>query len=643
MLVAVCALPAPLLAQDLRFLPMRSDSIYRLTVDSAQYPTSLFVYLLDDGIAKFESDGRGVERFHQIVQILRPGGVPTWAERALSFRPGHSRIQINAMRVIGPKGDTISEQPSMMQSSDVPAAMSNPVYSDIKVLRYSLRGVAPGTLVDIDWSVEHTDPFLAGDFLTSWRTSMDVLVQRSRFVVDIPESLTPRVVEHHPGARRIDEHANGRHYIAWMNDAVAPIVGEAFAPDSSVPITTMVVGSPLKWTDVTHWYAGLAKDHYALSEKAKAKVDSVVRNARTSADTLTALHHWIAADIRYVSIALGLDGYRPHQPDSTLAAGSGDCKDKATLFIAAARHLGIAAYPVLLKSTGIGERTIPSLSQLDHMIAAVQTRASPSFTFLDLTTDLFPVGTVPPQYQGTLGLLVRADGASEEVTFPRSQKGRVLFRFEGEVGVDGKANGVFDFTAQGGDLGPLRLALGQPLDSIRRGGIRQSMGQVFANNTVDSIQTFDGHDLSAPVNVKIRVHDGEAFRPNGSAVILPIPPTFRGIMARAAIVQSVIARSADRRLPIEAAQLFSPGLHAEIILTLPEGWRAQLPQGATMHSAFGDFRSEFTQSGRTLTVLFDIDPAYTVRPKEDIADLRAWIAGIVAGSADAIVLTPAKG
>ncbi len=169
------------------------------------------------------------------------------------------------------------------------------------------------------------------------------------------------------------------------------------------------------------------------------------------------------------------------------------------------------------------------------------------------------------------------------------------------------------------------------------------MGQVLPNNTVDSIQTFDGHDPNAPVNVRIRVHDGEAFRPNGNAVILAIPPVFRGVMQRASIVQSVITRAPDRNLPIEAAQLFAPSVRSEFILTLPDGWRAQLPQGATLHSAFGDFQSEFTQSGRTLRVLFDITPASTVRPKEELADLRAWIAGIVAGSADAIVLTPTKG
>ena len=143
--------------------------------------------------------------------------------------------------------------------------------------------------------------------------------------------------------------------------------------------------------DVGHWYHELSKDRYTLSPAITAKVDSLVRNARTRADTLAALHKWIAKDLRYVSISLGLGGYQPRSPEATVGTGYGDCKDKATLFIAAARHLGLTAQPVLLNING-GNPDLPAIEAFNHVIAAVRNSgADGDVTFLDLTTATFPL------------------------------------------------------------------------------------------------------------------------------------------------------------------------------------------------------------------------------------------------------------
>src|SRR5579863_4876507 len=97
-LLALAVAAPSLAAQASGIAPVQSDSVYRLAVDSANYKQYPFIYLLDDGIVKLEADGRGTERYHQIVQILKPGGVDTWAERSFSYRPGHTTVTVNWMR-----------------------------------------------------------------------------------------------------------------------------------------------------------------------------------------------------------------------------------------------------------------------------------------------------------------------------------------------------------------------------------------------------------------------------------------------------------------------------------------------------------------------------------------------------------------
>src|SRR5207253_9885675 len=145
--------------------------------------------------------------------------------------------------------------------------------------------------------------------------------------------------------------------------------------------------------DVARWYGGLARDRYVTTPALDSSLASLVAGARTLEDSLRRVHRWVAQDFRYVSLSLGIGGFQPRLPGAVLATRYGDCKDKATLFIARARRLGLRAYPVLLSSTGGIARDRPSALAFDHMIAAVE--RSGSYLYLDLTSELTPFGSLP--------------------------------------------------------------------------------------------------------------------------------------------------------------------------------------------------------------------------------------------------------
>ena len=62
----------------------------------------------------------------------------------------------------------MSEKPVHEQESLAPVAMEAPVYSDEKLHRISLGGVAPGTIVDYSYTVQTLKPVIPGDFFTTW-------------------------------------------------------------------------------------------------------------------------------------------------------------------------------------------------------------------------------------------------------------------------------------------------------------------------------------------------------------------------------------------------------------------------------------------------------------------------------------------
>ena len=105
---------------------VRPDSIYRLAVDPAKLPEQDAAFLLDDGVLRFDADGRGTRTYRQIVQILRQSAVERYQEQSFSWSPAHERLTINWIRVVRPDGSVVSAKPAHVQESDVPASTDDP-------------------------------------------------------------------------------------------------------------------------------------------------------------------------------------------------------------------------------------------------------------------------------------------------------------------------------------------------------------------------------------------------------------------------------------------------------------------------------------------------------------------------------------
>jgi hypothetical protein len=618
---------------------VKPDTIYKLAVNAAEHPEEDAVFLLDDGVVRVEADGRGTETFRQVVQILKPGAVERYNEFRWSYAPGHEKFTLNWIRVIGPDGKVISEGPSHEQDSDMPAQMGDPVYSDRKVKRVSLSGVAPGTLVDYSYSREELKPFLPGDFFQSWSVSTGLTVRRSRFIVDVPASLAVKLHERNLNFPRKTQSTSDRRVYTWVAADVPRIKGEPYAADSNNVQMEVALSSPLAWQDIGRWYAQNARDRYSLGAAANAKLKQVLAAAapRTRDDTIRAVHRWVAQDIRYVSIALGLGGYQPRQPDTVVVSGFGDCKDKATLFVAAMNSLGITTYPVLLNSTGISYRELATLEQLDHAIAAVKTPTGYQFT--DLTSEFTPYGELPYDEQGELALVVHPDGATEEKELPltRPADNATTIRIVGELSPDGTFNGHYAEDATGSLQYGLRSAFENPLDSTEKANAANAIASKFFDTAEgDSLVGFEGKDLRAKAHLTLEIKHGKAATSAGETEILTNP---LGSMSGMVTAAKELENAKERHFPVDAARILGNRTTiAELRLKLPGGWKAQLPPSVTAVSPFGTYESTYAQDGDVLLIRRKTVGALGVYAPERIKDVAAWFREVAKDDAKLIMI-----
>ena len=616
---------------------VKSDTIYSLAVKPADYADQPYVYLLDDGVVTFEADGTGSRTYRQVVQILTPEAAERWREQSFGYSTDREKLTLNWARVVRPDGSVVSEKPVHEQESLAPVAMEAPVYSDEKLHRISLGGVAPGTLVDYSYTVKTLKPIIPGDFFTTWSVSTGRLTRRSRLIIDVPATMNPRISERHLSFARKEVTAGGRRIYTWArNDVPKPDI-EPLAPDSSYG-ESLVFASPIKWGDIATWYSGLAKGRYALTPQIEQALAKTVAASKTLDDSIRAVHRWVAQDYRYVSLSLGIAGFQPHHPSEVFANSYGDCKDKATFFVALMNRMGVTAYPVLLSAYGGVLRTLPSGHQFDHMIAAVDRNGKR--TYVDLTADIVPYGSLPPREQGEFGLVVHPDGTSEEITFPSepSAANKAEVHLVGSLSPDGLFAGKWTRLASGAQQYAMRGSMSKSTkpDSTERARATLALANaIFDGSAGDSLQLFDGRDLSAEPKISVLIRHGKAASDAGGTEILTIPLRSYAVPS---VISALEARGA-RKAPIDVEKVWGPHTEIEDLkLTLPAGWKAKLPPSDTATSVFGTYVSEYTQNGQELRISRRLTGAEGVQPASKYEELLAWMKKMSADDAKYVIL-----
>lgn len=627
-----------------------SDSIVRLAVDASRVRGVPFVALLDERRYRVEADGRSETTLRQVVQVLDANAVRGAAERAIGYHGGMQQLTLHWVRVLRPNGEVVSDSVAQSQDAEVPVSMNAPIYTGQRVRRLSLAGVSPGVIIDMSYTVAQRTPPRPADVFARWSQSGPAPVRQSIFEVDAPISMPLRVIERNLTTRRTERDSAGRRVFRWTLSDPPPLRAEPFAADSNDVVPSVVVGPAGDWTPVSRWYDALARTRYTLTPEVLKRADSVLQVAavRTRQDTVRAWHRWVAQDVRYVSISLGMGGYQPRSPDEVLQSGVGDCKDKTTLFVALLRHAGIKAEPVLLSTAGRPLRDVPSVLQFNHAIAAVPQDGGWQLT--DLTADLVPYGELPVSYQGAFALQVAGDGSARPITIPVAPAGAHGTSTRMQVVVDslGHAEGTSEETARGNMALAMRAVMAAAPDSARRDGLMRGMAQRIGGGVLDNVQItalegFDGRDLSATPQLRYRVRYDRAVRNVGSTRVLQVPPPLRGPARQFAGAVRSLESSPARRLPIDASRLLpSNESLIEWQVTLPEGWTAEVPAPVRAVSFFGSYESAWSQSGRILTLRRRIEGTPGTFPPERMPEVLVWLRAVGADDVEFVTIRSAR-
>ncbi|HZT00837.1 MAG TPA: tetratricopeptide repeat protein [Steroidobacteraceae bacterium] len=233
-------------------------------------------------------------------------------------------------------------------------------------------GLQVGDTVDIAYTLERTDPILAGTLGAQVEISPELAVSQLHISARWPaaEPVKWRATEGLTGVR--DTHEHGMRGVTLTMADVQPILEPKDAPPRYMIRRGIEFSALGSWADVAKRMAPLFERASQLTSGSLlqaqiAQIRAATPDPKQRAGLALAL---VEDQIRYLFLAMNNGGLVPATADQTWAHRYGDCKAKTVLLLALLHGLGIEAQPVAVSVTagdGLDER-LPSIAQFDHVL-----------------------------------------------------------------------------------------------------------------------------------------------------------------------------------------------------------------------------------------------------------------------------------
>lgn len=132
-------------------------------------------------------------------------------------------------------------------------------------------------------------------------------------------------------------------------------------------------GDMSSWKSFGNWYRALIKGADALSDERKQFFADMVKDAPTEKEKVKKIYSYLQNNFRYVSIQLGIGGFKPFPADFTDKRKYGDCKGLSNYTQAALASVGIRSHQALIyrDEAVLGAEEDFPCNQFNHAILMV--------------------------------------------------------------------------------------------------------------------------------------------------------------------------------------------------------------------------------------------------------------------------------
>lgn len=541
---------------------------------------------------RFENDGTEVSETEAVMLIQSQAGVEEFGQLIFGYSSATENLDVEYVRVRKPDGQVVVTPESTAQDFAPDVLKEAPMYSDYRQRHISVVALRPGDTLEYRTVTRTLTPLAPGNFWYEHTFPKGIVVHEDRLEIDVPKS---REVKLKTPKRQPEIHETAdRRIYTWSVNDIEPDrdkekdkdrdEDEDAGPD--VQLTTFT-----DWKQVAQWYAKLQGERMTVDDSVRKKADELTKGADTPTEKARRLYDFVAPNIRYVSISLGVGRYQPHSASDVLQNGYGDCKDKHTLFSAMLRAEGIQSYPVLINSSRKLDVDVPSPAQFDHVITAARLGSGTALTWLDTTPEVTPFGLILYQLRNKQAVLASEDseGGLQRTPADSPIKTFMHFTLDGKFTEFGALDATLEVTAQGDRDWPLRASFRRYSQAQWKDFVKMLSAGWGLPGDVDQVQLDPIEDTSKPFHLKYHLHQDRYFVvPAASVNFRPIPP----------LGLPEIRASEKSTEPLDIGP--AGDMDYRVRLHFPSNYTVRTPTAVKMSRDYGDYSSSYSLSAGIL-------------------------------------------
>jgi tetratricopeptide (TPR) repeat protein/transglutaminase-like putative cysteine protease len=536
---------------------------------------------------RFENDGTEVSETEAVIRIQSQAGVEEFGQLVFGYSSATEKLEVEYVRVRKPDGQVVVTPESTAQDFAPDVLKEAPMYSDYRQRHISVAALQPGDTLEYRTVTRVLTPLAAGNFWYEYTFPKGVVVKEDRLELNIPKSREVKLKT--PTRTPEIQEAGDRRIYTWLAKDIEPerdrnrdSDDDEEETDPDVQLTTFT-----DWKQVAQWYAKLQAERMAVDDSVHKKADELTKGADTPTEKARLLYDFVARNVRYVSISLGIGRYQPHSAADVLQNGYGDCKDKHTLFSAMLRAEGIQSYPVLIDSSRQLDADIPSPAQFDHVITAARLGTGTDITWLDTTPEVTPFGLILYQLRNKQAVVASDDSEGGLRRTPADSPIRTFMHFalDGKFSDFGALDATVEVTAQGDRDWPLRASFRRFSQAQWKDFVKALSASWGLPGDVDDVQLDSIEDTSRPFHLKYHLRQDRYFLvPSASVNFRPIPP----------LGMPAIRASTKNTEPLNIGPAGETDY--QVRLQFPSNYTVRTPTPVKMSRDYGDYSSIYSMS-----------------------------------------------
>ncbi|MGZ3760891.1 MAG: DUF3857 domain-containing protein [Mucilaginibacter sp.] len=204
------------------------------------------------------------------------------------------------------------------------------------------------------------------------------------------------------------------------------------------------------WADFGNWQKQLNADVCSLTPEREAEIQKMTDTIKTDKGKAKFLYKYLQQNMRYVSIQLGIGGFKPFPATFVDQKKYGDCKALSNYMSALLKAVHIPSYYAIINAGTNKEPASPTFTAdpFNHVILCVPFKGDT--TWLECTSAFNPFGELGSFTENRNALLVTEDGG-KLVHTPRSTMQENQFNSETHIALnaDGSAKAQIKILSTG--------------------------------------------------------------------------------------------------------------------------------------------------------------------------------------------------